>query len=191
MKNNIIHPTAIIDWEKLEIGSGNIIGPYVCIGGDALHVKLKSDGLIKIGSNNTFREFTTVHLPTNISRVTEIGDDNYFMCNSHVSHDCLLGDHITVCVGAVLNGHVNVMSGAYIGSGVSIHQFQTIGAYSILGMNTTVTKNCDIIPGGKYVGSPAKYIGPNSVALEKNGISEEALEVQIRNYRALRDETKC
>ena len=182
MSENNIHPTAVINWEKVEIGHGNIIGPYVCIGTDAQHVSSKSDGIIRIGDNNTFREFSTVHLPTSSSKVTEIGNKNYFMCNSHVAHDCKIEDQVTLCVGAVLNGHVRAMIGAYIGSGVQIHQFQTIGSYSMLGMNSTVPKKCELIPGSTYIGSPAKRIGINKVALERNNISAETLEKEIKRY---------
>ena len=35
IKGNLIHPTAIINWDELIIGKGNIIGPYVVIGNKA------------------------------------------------------------------------------------------------------------------------------------------------------------
>ena len=41
IKNNLIHITAVINWRKVEIGSGNKIGPYVVIGNDAQHPKKK------------------------------------------------------------------------------------------------------------------------------------------------------
>ncbi len=184
-KNNRIHPTAIINWEKVEFGVGNVISPYVCVGMDAQAITKETDGCIKIGDNNTFREFTTVHLPTKSSKITFIGNENYFMCNSHISHDCKIEDKIIVSVGVVLNGHVNVMVGAYIGTGVAVHQYQTIGSYSIVGMNSTVTKKSEILPGGKYIGSPAKRLGINQIALDKNNISKEKLEQELLRYRAI------
>ena len=125
-KNNSIHPTALINWEKIQIGKGNVIGPYVCIGSDPMTYSQESDGVIKIGDNNIIREFTTIHLPTKVSKITQIGNKNFFMCNTHISHDCKIENHTTVAVGVVLNGHVNVMVGAYIGTGVVVHQYQTI-----------------------------------------------------------------
>ena len=32
---NKVHETAIVDWNNVEIGTGNVIGPYACLGGDA------------------------------------------------------------------------------------------------------------------------------------------------------------
>ena len=184
-KNNRIHKTAIINWEKVELGVGNVISPYVCIGMDAQSIIKESDGIVKIGDNNTFREFTSIHLPTKSSEITLIGNNNYFMCNSHVSHDCKIEDKIVVAVGCVLNGHVNVMVGAYIGTGAVVHQYQTIGSYSIVGMNSTVTKTSKIIPGGKYIGSPARHMGINKIALDKNNVSKEKLEQEILRYRSI------
>ncbi len=183
--NNIIHPTAIINWEKVELGTGNIIGPYVCIGMNPMTYLQESEGLVKIGDNNVIREFTTIHLPTKSSKITSIGNENFFMCNSHISHDCKIENKITVAVGVVLNGHVNAMVGAYIGSGAVVHQYQTIGSYSIVGMNSTVTKKSQIKPGGKYIGSPAKPIGLNQIALDKNNISKIELRNELHRYHQI------
>ena len=68
IKDNLIHKTAVINWKKIIIGKGNIIGPYVIIGNKAQHAKLKSNGIIRIGDNNVFNEFTNVHLPTSIKK---------------------------------------------------------------------------------------------------------------------------
>ena len=39
IKGNRVHSTAVINWDQLEIGTGNEIGPYVCIGTDAQHIR--------------------------------------------------------------------------------------------------------------------------------------------------------
>jgi len=184
-KNNSIHPTALINWEKIQIGNGNIIGPYVCIGLDPLTYSQESDGIIKIGDNNIIREFTTIQLPTKDSKITQVGNNNFLMSNTHISHDCKIENDITLAIGVVLNGQVNVMVGSYIGSGVVAHQYQTIGSYSIVGMNSTITKKSEIKPGGKYIGSPAKYIGINQVGLDRFNVSKEELDNQSLRYRCL------
>ncbi len=103
--NNIIHDTAIID-KSVKLGKNNFIGAFVVITGDVeigdnnrfeSHISIganaqhrnsnKSYG-VKIGSNNVFREFVTVH--SGIHNVTKIGNDNYFMNYSHVPHDAIL-----------------------------------------------------------------------------------------------------
>ena len=37
IEGNEVHSTAIVNWEQISIGTGNKIGPYVCIGTDAQH----------------------------------------------------------------------------------------------------------------------------------------------------------
>ena len=37
IKGNLVHKTAILNWSKIIIGKGNIIGPYVVIGNIAQH----------------------------------------------------------------------------------------------------------------------------------------------------------
>jgi len=181
--NNRIHPTAVINWEKVKLGHGNYIGAYACIGMDAMTYSQESNGLIEIGDNNIIREFTTIHLPTNQSEITFIGNDNYFMCYAHISHDCKIENKITIAVGVVFNGHFRVMTGAYLGTSVAVHQYQTIGSYSIVGMKSTVTKRSEILPGGKYAGSPAKHIGINDIALNKFNISKEDVDSELNRYR--------
>ena len=48
VKGNLIHKTAVINWNKLTIGKNNIIGPYVVIGNRAQHPSAKSNGKIYI-----------------------------------------------------------------------------------------------------------------------------------------------
>ena len=57
IKGNLIHPTAIINWDELIIGKGNIIGPYVVIGnkhnGKIKKIQEKLEQVIKIFLMNT------------------------------------------------------------------------------------------------------------------------------------------
>ena len=63
-EGNKIHESAVINWERVSIGSGNEIGPGVCIGTDAQHRTEDYVGEIIIGDNNIIRAYTTINLPT-------------------------------------------------------------------------------------------------------------------------------
>ena len=63
-EGNKIHESAVVNWGRVSIGSGNKIGPGVCIGTDAQHRNEDSVGEIIIGDNNVIREYTTINLPT-------------------------------------------------------------------------------------------------------------------------------
>ena len=54
IKGNLIHNTAVINWNELIIGKGNIIGPYVVIGNKAQWKNKKNSGKIKIKISRKF-----------------------------------------------------------------------------------------------------------------------------------------
>ena len=182
---NKIHDTAVVDWNRVDIGTGNEIGPYVCIGTDAQHRTEPSDGKIIIGDNNIIREYSTVHLPTRFSKVTSIGNNCYLMALSHIAHDCVVEDNVIFSNNATLGGHVHIMQNSQIGFSATIHQHQVIGSYCMIGMGTVIPRNKKIIPGSKWVGNPAKIMGKNSVGLERAGITEEMLETENIRYEKL------
>lgn len=185
IKGNLVHPSAIVYWDRISIGTGNIIYPYVCIGTDAQHLKQPSSGIIEIGDNNIFREHVTVNCATPISNLTKIGSNCYFMISSHIAHDCVIEDNVTMGNNTTLAGHVHVMNYAVLGLNCNIHQFQVIGSYSMLGMGTIVSAKRTIYPGKVYVGSNAKFAKENTIGLERNNITPEVLEKEKTRFENL------
>ena len=183
---NLIHKTAVIDWDSVVIGTGNKIGPYCCIGEDAQHPRKASAGIIRIGNNNTIREFCRINKPTSWDSETTIGDDNYIMAGSHVDHDCVLEDNIRFSTNTILSGNVYIMRGCVLGLGVLIHQQQVIGSYSMLGMGAIITKSLEVLPGHTYVGNPDKLLKLNSIGLERNLITKKDLTVETIRFQTLR-----
>ena len=112
------------------MGKNNIIGPYVVIGNVAQHPRLKSNGKIIIGNNNTFNEYTNVHLPTILRKKTIIGNNNYFMDSVTIDHDCIIEDDVILSSKVVLGGNVHIMKGSQLGIKASIHQNQVIGSFA-------------------------------------------------------------
>jgi UDP-N-acetylglucosamine acyltransferase len=177
--DNLIGPGAVITG-PLIIGSENVIGPYAILGGPPQDTRVRLNGhtnlldgvtdgpLIKIGNSNVFREFVTVHHP--LSQHTLIGSYNYFMTQSHIPHDCEIEDHVKIANSAQIAGYSQIMSHSYIGLGVAVHQFTVVGAYSMIGMNSTVIKH--VLPGSVVVGSPAYPKAPNRIALSQIGLDD-------------------
>jgi len=175
---NLVGPGCVITG-PISIGNNNIFGSYSIIGGppqDDLFGLEKTrlffagggDGelSVQIGDRNVFREFVTVHHP--FSTKTTIGSDNYFMAQSHIPHDASLADRIKLANSVQIGGYTSIMSDSYLGFGAVVHQFVSIGAYSMIGMGSIVIG--DVAPGSKVVGSPARLIGPNVVGLGKAGV---------------------
>ena len=182
---NKIHDTAVINWDRVDIGTGNEIGPYDCIGTDAQHRTEPSDVKIVIGDNNIIREYSTIHLPTRFSKITAIGSNCYLMALSHIAHDCVVENDVIFSNNATLGGHVHIMQNSQIGFSVTIHQYQVIGSYCMIGMGTVIPRNKKIIPGSKWVGNPARIMGKNAVGLKRAGITEAMLETETIRYEKL------
>jgi UDP-N-acetylglucosamine acyltransferase len=185
INGNFVHPTAIVYWDKIKIGTGNIIHPYAVIGGDAQHLREESTGFIEIGDNNVFREYVTVHMPTSISKLTKIGNNCLFMVLAHIAHDCIVEDNVRMSNNSILSGHVHVMTGAVLGLSCCVHQWQVIGSYTMLGMGTIVSATNKILPGKIYVGASAKGLKENTIGLERNNITPEILENEIKRFEKL------
>ena len=177
---NFIGPGCILTG-PISIGNNNVFGPYSIIGGppqddqfglEKTRLFFASGGdselPIQIGDRNVFREFVTVHHP--LSTKTIIGSDNYFMTQAHIPHDACIADRIKLANSVQIAGYTSIMNDTYLGLGVVVHQFVSIGSYSMIGMSATVTK--DVAPGSKVVGSPARLIGPNVVGLGKAGVKD-------------------
>ena len=184
-EENIIHDSAIIEWEHFTIGKGNQISPFVYIGGDAEHFREKTEGYVQIGNNNTIREFVNIHRPTGLSKCTSIGNNCYIMVHTHISHDCTIEDNVQMSVRVTTSGHNHIMKGANLGHGCIIHPWQIVGSYAMIGMGTIIPKKTRVEPGYIYVGNPAKKLKLNEIGLERQGITKDMLDIETNRYNEL------
>jgi UDP-N-acetylglucosamine acyltransferase len=112
-----VGPYAMID-EGVSLGPGCVLGPYVritgrttigpdnrffagCVIGEAPQ-DLKYRGQpteLRIGAGNVFREHATVHRSAKLEEATVIGSQCFLMVNSHVAHNCQLGDGVILANG--------------------------------------------------------------------------------------------
>jgi len=154
------------------MGKNNEVFPFAMIGGKTQDLKYVGGKTgLKIGDNNVFREHTTVHCATKDGEFTVLGNNNYLLGNTHVAHDCQLGNHIIISLGAVLGGHVVIEDHAIIGGATGIHQFCHIGQYSFIGGLVKVVQ--DVLPYMLVDGTPAEAKSINTVGLQRAGFSEE------------------
>ena len=190
IKGNMIHSTAIINWENVILGKNNTVGPYVVIGNHAQHPKQKSCGKIKIGNNNTFNEYCNIHLPTKLSLETVIGNNNYFMNSTTIDHDCIIENDVILSSNVILGGNVYIMRGAQLGIKTTVHQNQIIGSYSMIGMNSVITKTKNILPGYIYYGNTVKKIKKNILGLKRNKINSDILKKENVRFVKLANNRK-
>lgn len=158
-KGNIICEGAIIR-EGVQLGDDNFIGPYSIIGDyPEKHGYFDKPGHVVIGSGNRFSKQVTIDAGTD--GVTIVKDNCILLKNSHVGHDAKIESNCIISCNAVVGGHTELGEGTNIGLGAVFHQRLTVPGGSIFGMNCTVTKKTVLRPNRKYIGSPARDIGPN------------------------------
>ncbi len=116
-----------------EIGADNEIHPGAVLGDAPQDQAYKgAETYLKIGDRNIFREHVQVHRGTVAGSATVVGDDNFLMANSHVGHNCKLGNQIVIANGALLGGHVEVGSNVFISGNCVVHQFVRIGDFALM-----------------------------------------------------------
>jgi UDP-N-acetylglucosamine acyltransferase len=136
-----------------------------------------------IGSRNTIREYVTIHRGTKEGSSTVVGDDNVFMANVHLGHNCQVG-HRTVLVNlATLAGYCTVEDGALLSGMVVVHQFTRVGALAMVSGLSAVNK--DVPPYMLCGGRPAVIQGLNTVGVRRAGIAAPVREEIKRAYKLL------
>ncbi|NJK59147.1 MAG: acyl-ACP--UDP-N-acetylglucosamine O-acyltransferase [Oscillatoriales cyanobacterium SM2_1_8] len=167
-----------------EIGARNRIFPGAAIGLEPQD--LKYDGaltLVKIGDDNTLREYVTVNRATFAGEATAIGNGNLLMAYVHVGHNCIVEDRAIVANAVALSGHVYVESQARISGVLGVHQFVRIGCLSMVGGMSRIER--DVPPYMLVEGNPSRVRAINRVGLERAGLSEASLKALRNAYRQL------
>jgi UDP-N-acetylglucosamine acyltransferase len=117
------------------------------------------------------------------SMETIVGDRCTFLANSHVGHDCRVGNNVICSNNVMLAGHLTVGDYAGIGGGAAVIQFTRVGAHSYLGGMSGLEN--DLIPYGMALGNRAHLSGLNIVGLQRRGFSREDIHSLRRAYRLL------
>lgn len=171
--------------EETEIGQDCVVYPFTSIGLPPQDIKYKDEKTgVKIGNNNTIREYITIHRASvGGDRVTRLGDNNFLMAYVHVAHDCNIGNNIIMANSTHLAGHVVVEDHAFIGGMVAVHQFARIGAYSMIGGFSAIPQ--DIPPYTTAAGERAKLYGLNAVGLKRQHFSDDKIKDLKKAYKLL------
>lgn len=169
------------------MGEGNILHPHAVLGGlpQDLGFKPETMSRLEIGDRNVFREGFTAHRATVAGSATRIGSDCYFMANSHVAHDCAVGDKTIFANNVAIGGFVEVGNNVFMGGAVVVHQFCRVGAYAIVQGTTGI--NMDVLPFTLIGGRPARHYRLNIVGMRRAGIVGEDYKLISKAFRLLRN----
>jgi UDP-N-acetylglucosamine acyltransferase len=169
---------------RTSLGSGCEVFPYACIGGKTQDLKYKGGAPgVRIGNDNVFREYVTVHAATFDGDFTVIGSGNTVLAYSHIAHDCVIGNHCVMSNGTMLAGHVIVEDHVIIGGYGGVHQFCRLGAYAMLSATAKLVQ--DLPPFFIADGTPAVVRAYNKVGLERNGHTAEQIDRVKQIFRIL------
>lgn len=178
-----LHSHVVIDG-RTELGPGNEIFPFACIGLQTQDLKWKGGVTrTRIGSDNTFREYVTIHSATGEGETTMVGSNNHILAYCHLAHNVQVGNGIIMSNVGTLAGHVTVEDNAVIGGLSAVHQFCRIGKMSIIGGCSKVVQ--DVPPFMLANGNPAETRTVNKVGMERNGVGDEVQAAMRLAYKIL------
>jgi UDP-N-acetylglucosamine acyltransferase len=167
------------------IGRDNFIDAHAVIGGNPQHTKFdESDTGVEVGDNNVIREGVTIHRAFVPGKKTRVGSNCFLMAYSHVGHDCLVADNVTLTNNVVLGGHVEIGDSAIMGGCSGAHQFVRIGALSMVAGFVPLRK--DVLPFTLVGGDPVRHYRLNTIGLRRNGVDKERYRTLEAAFRALR-----
>lgn len=167
----------------LTLGRANLLYSGVVLGERPQHTKYNNEPTgLEIGDHNVFREHVTVHRATTFSWTTRIGHDNFFMANSHVAHDCTVGNRCILANGALVGGHCELHDGAYLSGNCAVHQFVRIGRLAMLSGCSATTKD---IPPFIIQQNIDSVVGVNVVGMRRAGISHDQINAVRQAFRIL------
>ena len=154
------------------LGPGNLVFEGAVLGGLPQHVNIpENPGRLTIGAGNTIRENVTFHRALQEDGETVIGDNNLFMVNTHIAHDCRIGNHTIFTNNSMLAGHVTIGDRAYLSGAAAAHQFCRIGAYAMVGGQAHINK--DVPPFVTLDGLSSHVVGLNSIGLRRAGFTSQ------------------
>ena len=190
-ENNRIGPFSIIGGMgcKVTIGSNNYFGAYNLIGSPAeFATGCPVDAMlnfeqwsvanpsqvsgVKIGDYNVMRD--RVSIDAGIHQNTTVADRCYLHSNCLVNHDCQLSEGVVFAPGVISAGTCTFGKYSQIGVNAVLHQGRKVGAFAMVGMNATVTR--DIPDFALSFGSPSRTMGVNRIRLSRLGISKDDID---------------
>ncbi|MEY3000199.1 MAG: Acyl-[acyl-carrier-protein]--UDP-N-acetylglucosamine O-acyltransferase [Verrucomicrobiota bacterium] len=165
-----------------QLGEGCDVDSHAVLGGLPQDTRFdpNTPSGVRIGNGVVIREGVTVNRAVEEGTFTSIGDRSLLMANSHVGHDCQVGQAVILANGVLLGGRVQVGDHTFIGGGAAIHQFCRIGESAMIGGMARVSE--DLAPFCLMAERNA-ISGLNLVGLRRRGFSMEEMRELKGLYR--------
>jgi UDP-N-acetylglucosamine acyltransferase len=167
------------------IGAGCVVHPFAALGGPPQDLSYRGEPTrLEIGEGCCLREGVTMNIGTKKGGgITRVGARGYFMNNSHVGHDCLVGNDVIFATSATLGGHCEIGDFVYIGGLSAVHQFTRVGPQVMVGGICGVRG--DVIPFGLVNGQYASLEGFNIIGMKRRKFTRDRLAALRSFYKKL------
>ena len=134
---------------------------------------------VKIGDNNIIRENVVINRGTYRDGCTVIGNHNFLLEGTHISHDTVVGDHCVFGYGVKIAGDCEIQNASS-----AIQNANTrVGRLALVQAGTSFSH--DIPPFVVAGGKPLEYGGPNTTMMKEAGIDEKVQKHIANAYRLL------
>lgn len=122
--------------------------------------------------HHTARLEAFVTVDSGMQQPTRIGAGCFLLAKSHVGHDAVLEDDVTLATGAIVGGHAIVKQGARIGLNATVLPYRRVGRNAVVGAGAVVTE--DVPDGATVAGVPARPVKTNVVPFTRRRPNDAA-----------------
>lgn len=182
--DTVLRPHVVVT-KNTRIGERNEIFQFASIGEDCQDLKYKGETTwLEIGDDNRIREACSIHRGTiQDNGLTKIGSRNLLMVNTHIAHDCVVGDDNVIANNVGIAGHVKIGNHIIIGGNSGVHQFCKIDDFALIGGASLILK--DVAAFNMVSGNPAKSHGLNIEGMRRKDWSKDTINYLRQAYRLI------
>jgi UDP-N-acetylglucosamine acyltransferase len=169
----VLHGSCVINTGTV-LGADVAVHPFATLGGTPqdLHFDPATRSGVRVGAGTVLRESVTLNRSTKTDGFTILGEKCFLMANTHVAHDCRLGDRVIAANNVMIAGHCTIGADVFFGGGCGLHQFSRIGEGAIISGLSRISFD---IPPYLMVAERNEVAGLNLIGLRRRGVSREAI----------------
>lgn len=185
LEDNVVVDSHVVIRGRSRIGARTRIYPFASIGTDPQDLKFMGEETeLVCGEDNIIREYVNLSIGTEGGGgKTVIGNNNLFMVNCHVAHDCIIGNNCIFANGMSLAGHIEIGDRVVVGGHAGVHQFVKIGSFAMIAGGAILVQ--DAPPFCTFRGNHASPIGLNLTGLKRADKSKDRIKEIKQMYRLL------
>ncbi len=166
------------------IGDDNEIFEGAVIGANPQDFRWHGEtSYLRIGRGNKIHEHVIINRSIHENGYTEIGNNSFIMAQSHIGHDCKIGDYCVLGNGVKLAGDVEIGNYVILSSNVIGHEGSCVGPWVLIKGGSRFNGN--VPPYAIMAHNPIAYYGVNAYIMRKGNMSDDVIDDVAKCYRHL------